>query len=186
MHAQVPVLIIIGPVGIGKSSTADALSEALEYDHALPHAVVDLDHVRRGFPPPQDDPFNKELGFSNLAAVWSNYRSHGAKCLIIPSVMESQADLNEIRRSVPGAELFLVRLVASLEVNHARIRGREKTFESLNWHLRRSAQLAAELAVKKLEHVVVDAENKPPSEIAREIIRRWGIVEWHRSTEDGS
>ncbi|SEM79586.1 hypothetical protein [Paenibacillus sp. OV219] len=175
----VPVLNIIGPVGIGKSSTADAISEFLEYDHALPHAVVDLDHVRRGFPPPKDDPFNKVLGFNNLAAVWNNYRSFGAKCLIIPSVMESDEDLNKIRLSVPGADLFLVRLVASLDVNHARIRGREKTVDSLNWHLKRSTQLAEELAVKKLEHVVVDTENKSPSEIAREIIRKWGIVEWH-------
>lgn len=177
MNTQVPVLNIIGPVGIGKSSTADAISEILEYDHSLPHAVVDLDHVRRGFPPPGDDPFNKELGFLNLAAVWKNYHSFGAKCLIIPSVMESNEDLNRIRLSVPGADIFIVRLVASLEVNHARIRGREKTVDSLNWHLQRSTQLAEELAVKKLEHVVVNTENMSAPEIAREIIRHWGIVE---------
>ncbi|REE88513.1 adenylylsulfate kinase-like enzyme [Paenibacillus taihuensis] len=176
MNTQVPVLNIIGPVGIGKSSTANAISEVLEYDHAHLHAVVDLDHVRRGFPPPEDDPFNKELGFQNLASVWSNYRSFGAKCLIIPSVMESNEDLNKIRRAVPGADIFIVRLVASLDVNHARIRGREKSIDSLNWHLQRSTQLAEELAVKKLEHVVVDTENKSPNEIALEIIRKWGIV----------
>ncbi|AZN41774.1 hypothetical protein [Paenibacillus albus] len=184
MNSQVPVLNIIGPVGIGKSSTADAISEVLEYDHALPHAVVDLDHVRRGFPPPEGDPFNRELGFHNLAAVWNNYRSFGAKCLIIPSVMEGNEDLDKLRRSVPGADLFIVRLTAPLEVNHARIRGREKTEDSLNWHLKRSAQLAEELAAKKLEHIVVDAETKSPSEIAREIIREWGIVEWHGSSVD--
>ncbi|MBB3112404.1 hypothetical protein FHS18_004505 [Paenibacillus phyllosphaerae] len=183
MHTQerVPVLNIIGPVGIGKSSAADAISETLEYDYSIPHAVVDLDHVRRSFPPPSEDPFNMELGFRNLAAVWSNYRAMGAKCLIIPSVMESNEHLDKIRLAVPGADVFVVRLVAPLEVNHARIRGREKTVASLNWHLQRSAQLAEELAKKQLEHIIVDTESKLPSDIGREIIRKWGIVEWHGS-----
>ncbi|RAP78551.1 hypothetical protein [Paenibacillus montanisoli] len=178
-ESLVPVLNIIGPVGIGKSSTADAISEILEYDYSLPHAVVDLDHVRRAFPPPSEDTFNMELGFKNLAAVWNNYRSVGAKCLIIPSVMESKEHLDKMRNSVPGADIFVVRLVASLEVNHARIRGREKTIDSLNWHLQRSTQLAKELAQKKLEQAIVDTENKSPSDIGREIIGKWGIVEWH-------
>lgn len=173
----VPVLNIIGPCGIGKSSTADAISEILEYDFAFPHAVVDLDHVRRAFPPPTDDPFNMELGFKNLAAVWNNYRLAGAKCLIIPSVMESREHLDQLRMSVPGADIFVVRLTASLEVNHARIRGREKSIESLNWHLQRSTQLAEELAQKKLEHEIVDTEGKQPSDIGREIIRKWEIIE---------
>lgn len=177
----VPVLNIIGPVGIGKSSTADAISEILGHDYALPHAVVDLDYVRHAYPAPREDPFNMELGFKNLAAVWNNYRSIGAKCLIIPSVMESREHLDKLRMSVPGADIFVVRLVASLEVNHARIRGREKTVDSLNWHLQRSTQLNKELAQKKLEHVIVDTESKLPSDIGREIIRKWGIVEWHGS-----
>ncbi|SFD85055.1 hypothetical protein SAMN05216378_1731 [Paenibacillus catalpae] len=182
MNMQVPVLNIIGPVGIGKSSAADAISEMLEHDYALPHAVVDLDHVRRGFPAPSEDPFNMELGFKNLAAVWNNYRSIGAKCLIIPSVMESREHLDKMRLSIPGADIFVVRLVASLEVNHDRIRGREKTLDSLNWHLQRSTQLAEELSQKNLENVIVDTEGKLPTDIGREIILKWGIIERYGST----
>ncbi|WP_308635773.1 P-loop NTPase family protein [Paenibacillus silvisoli] len=175
----VPILNIIGPVGIGKSTTAQAISEILEYDHTLPHSVVDLDYVRSAFPERSEDPFNMELGFRNLAAVWSNYRAVGSKCLIIPSVMENEEHLDKLRKAVPGADIFVVRLVAPLEVNHDRIRGREKTVNSLNWHLQRSTQLSRELAEKKLEHATVDTENKQPAEIAREIVSRWGIVEWY-------
>ncbi len=177
LEQHVPVLNIIGPVGIGKSSAADAISEILQYEYAYPHAVVDLDHVRRAYPAPSEDRFNMELGFNNLAAVWRNYCRAGAKCLIIPSVMESAEHLERICVAVPGAQLFVVRLVASLEVNHARIRGREKEINSLNWHLQRSTQLSRELAEKRLEHVLVDTEGKLPSDIGREIIGKWGIVE---------
>lgn len=177
----VPVLNIIGPVGIGKSSSADAISELLEYEYMVPHAVVDLDHVRRAYPATTQDPFNMELGFKNLAVVWKNYQDVGAKCLIVPSVMESREHLEKLRACVPGADIFVVRLVASLEVNHARIRGREKTVDSLNWHLQRSTQLAKELAEKKLEKVIIDTEGKQPSDIGREIIHKWGIAEWSSS-----
>lgn len=169
----VPVLNIIGPVGIGKSSVADAISEILESEYMFPHAVVDLDHVRRASPTPTEDPFHMELGFKNLAALWNNYQSVGAKCLIVPSVMESTEHLDKLRLSVPGADVFVVRLVASLEVNHARIRGRETDADSLNWHLRRSTQLARELAEKKLEDIIVDTDSKETLEIGREIIAQW-------------
>ena len=63
------------------------------------------------------------LGFRNLAAVWQNYRDAGARCLIIPSLLDSD-DQAELRKAVPGADIYVVRLVAPLAVNHDRIRGR--------------------------------------------------------------
>ena len=176
-NLTVPILNIIGPVGIGKSTSADAISDILRDVYEIPHAVVDLDDIRRAHPAPEEDRFHMELGFKNLAAIWQNYQEVGAKCLIIPSVMENQAHLDKISMSVPGADLFVVRLVSSLEVNHERIRGREKTVDSLNWHLKRSTQLAKELSEKKLENVIVDTEGKQPSDIAQEIINKWGVVE---------
>lgn len=180
-NRTVPVLNIIGPVGIGKSTCADTISDILIDVYEIPHAVVDLDDVRRAHPAPKEDSFHMELGFRNLAAIWQNYQEAGAKCLIIPSVMENQAHLDKIRMSVPGADLFVVRLSSSLEVNHERIRGREKTVDSLNWHLNRSTQLAQELSEKKLENIIVDTEGKQPSDIAREIINKWRVVEWFNS-----
>lgn len=91
--------------------------------------------------------------------------------------MESEEHLDKIREAVPGADVFVVRLVASLEVNHARIRDREKKIDSLNCHLQRSTQLAKELAEKKLENIIIDTDGHLPEDIGREIIRKWGIVE---------
>ncbi|HJQ08149.1 MAG TPA: hypothetical protein VJ836_01555 [Candidatus Saccharimonadales bacterium] len=178
---SVPVLNIIGPVGIGKTSVAFAISDILQSDHdeVLPHALIDLDDVRREWPAPEGDRFNMTLGFKNLAAVWRNYQEAGAKCLIIPSVMESPDDFDKIRVAVPGADIFVVRLVAPLHVNHERIRGREKSEGGLTWHLERSTQLARELEEKKLEHITIDTEGRQPDEIAREIVKHWGVLNRH-------
>lgn len=82
----IPVLNIIGPVGIGKTSVAFAISDIFQYDYSqvLPHALIDLDDVRHAWPAPENDPFNMELGFKNLASVWRSYEEAGAKCLIYP------------------------------------------------------------------------------------------------------
>jgi adenylylsulfate kinase len=44
------------------------------------------------------------LGFRNLAAVWQNYRDAGARCLIIPSLLDFD-DQAEVRKAVPGADI---------------------------------------------------------------------------------
>ena len=45
MLAKTPIAVISGPVGVGKSSTADELSEIMENDE-VPHTYIDLDHLR--------------------------------------------------------------------------------------------------------------------------------------------
>ena len=184
----IPVLNIIGPVGIGKTSVAFAISDLFQYDYdeVFPHAVIDLDDVRREWPAPKDDPFNMAVGFKNLAVVWKNYQEAGSKCLIIPSVMETPENFDEIRNAVPGADIFVVRLTAPLHINHERIRGRENTENGLKWHLDRSTQLAQELAEKKLEHITLETEGKQPNEIAKEIVEHWGVLERCNVKTNGS
>ncbi|HEU4966351.1 MAG TPA: adenylyl-sulfate kinase [Candidatus Saccharimonadales bacterium] len=53
--SAIQVLIITGPVGVGKSSTAMAVSEILQ-DRAISHAVVDMDYLRSAYPRPEHDP----------------------------------------------------------------------------------------------------------------------------------
>lgn len=171
------MLVINGPVGIGKSSAAEAVSRILAEKYALSHALVDLDDIRSAFPRPQNDPFHMSLGFKNLAAIWPNYREAGARCLIVPSVMEHASDLDQVRSAVPGALLFVVRLTASLKINHDRIRGRETGAESLVWHLNRSTQLAVELEASRLEDCIIETDQKTAVEVAREILGRWEVLD---------
>jgi adenylylsulfate kinase len=186
MQTTVPVLNIIGPVGIGKSTVADAISEIFRSDYALPHAVIDLDHIRRCYPAPDDDVFHIALGFTNMAAIWKNYVAAGARRLIIPSLMGGADNAGSIRRAVPGAETLVARLTAPLDVIHDRIRAREVTERSLDWNLRRATDLVASLPGDRPGDVTVATEGRRPAEIAREIIATWGVPAAAGSDAPGS
>lgn len=177
---EVPVLVINGPVGIGKSSVAEAISRLLKQE-SVAHAVVDLDYIRACYPAPGDDYFNMELGFRNLAAIWRNYHLAGAKCLIIPSVIETPKEMGKIKRAVPGAKIFMVRLTSSQSINNFRIKNRETNKDALEWHLARSAQLAKQLGISKLEDEVIYTEDKLPEDLASEILSLWQMtgMSWH-------
>jgi adenylylsulfate kinase len=67
--STVPVLLITGPVGVGKTRTASAASELLN-ERGIPHACVDLPQISKAFPARDDDPWNEELAHRNLACMW--------------------------------------------------------------------------------------------------------------------
>lgn len=168
---KVQVLIIIGPVGIGKTSIADAISEILS-EKSIHHAVIDLDHLRYAFPRPSTDWFHTKLGYKNLAAVWKNYQEVGVKCIIIPNVLEDREDIKHIEEAIPGAVVTVVRLTAPIETIHNRIKGREKSEKSLNWHLNRAVELNNKLEGKNVEDFTVSTENKSIKEIAEEVLEK--------------
>ncbi len=68
-------LLVNGTVGSGTSTTAEEVGRLLA-ERGTPHAVVDLDALRRAWPAPPDDPFHGELELANLAAVAA---VHGAR-----------------------------------------------------------------------------------------------------------
>jgi deoxyadenosine/deoxycytidine kinase len=82
----VPVLIITGPVGVGKTTVALEVNELLRARGVL-HAVVDLDSLAWVYPTPPGDPYNNGLAFRNLAAVWANYAAAGAQRLVLARVV---------------------------------------------------------------------------------------------------
>jgi len=74
---HIPVIVVTGPVGVGKSSVAAAMSQLLDQT-GMPHALIDLDALRWCHPSPAHDPFHIALGLRNLAAVWTNYHAANA------------------------------------------------------------------------------------------------------------
>jgi predicted ABC-type ATPase len=76
MTEPIRVLILNGPVGVGKSTIANTVSEVLE-QRGVPHALVEMDYLAAAYPRPDDDPFHQELAVRNLAAVWANFRAAG-------------------------------------------------------------------------------------------------------------
>src|SRR5690242_16444029 len=105
------VLVLTGPVGVGKTAVAAEISNRLR-DMQVPHALVDMDWLRECHPSPPHDPFHTVLGLRNLAAVWTNYRTAGAARLIIVDIIETRSALNDYRAAIPNARITIIMLTA--------------------------------------------------------------------------
>jgi hypothetical protein len=163
-----PVLLLTGPVGVGKTTVASVLSTML-IERRVSHALIDVDWLRWAHPAPSDDPFHERLGLHNLAMLWNNYRAAGMRRLILIDIVETPAALVRYRRALPGAETTLVRLHAPLPTLHARLAQRE-IGASLDWHRQRAAELAPLMEQAALEDRRVDTEGKLAGEIAEDLL----------------
>ena len=168
MDMTVPVVVINGPVGVGKSSVLGEVSDLLA-EAGIAHCSLDLDALSQTFPSPEDDPFNLLLATNNLRAVWANAAAAGAERLVLASVVESEAHLQMMMSAVPDAEPFVCRLCAPVAVLHQRLRRRE-IGSALDWHLYRAGELAEILEDSGVGDVVIDTSDRPLRDIATEIL----------------
>ncbi|MFL5806219.1 MAG: hypothetical protein ACJ8CR_31375 [Roseiflexaceae bacterium] len=167
--AAIAVLVLTGPVGVGKTSVAVALSELLN-ERSVAHAAIDMDWLRWCHPSPPHDPFQMQLGLHNLAAVWANYRGAGATRLVLADIVETRATLTGYRGAIPGAAITVVRLHATLPTLHARLAQREAG-ASLRWHQRRAGELAAQLERDALEDLCIDTEGRAIGDVAATLLK---------------
>jgi adenylylsulfate kinase-like enzyme len=166
----IPVLVLTGPICVGKTTVAAEVSEGLDAA-GIAHAIVDIDSLRWCYPRPSNDPFRVALAMRNLAAVWANFRGAGATRLIVADVVEARDHLDRYRVAVPGAEIVVVRLTASLSTLTLRVQRREQGL-GLARHLQRVSELANLMERTAVEDILVPVDGKTVGEIAREVLMR--------------
>lgn len=166
----VPVLLISGPIGAGKTTVA---TEAVKLvaEAGIRVAGVDMDALTEVWPRPADDRFNSRLGLRNLAGVWRNAQDMGATRLVVARVIESRAALDGFRDAVPGAEITLVGLRARQETLLERVRVRE-VGAARQWHLDRVLELSRQMDEAAADDFVVWTDGREVVDVAREVLRR--------------
>jgi len=165
-------LFLNGTVGVGKTTTAQAVSQALE--GRVPHAVIDTDTLRTRWPAPSGDPFDLELELRNLAALSANYRAAGSIGLIVSGVIEDRDTAKRYVEAISSGnsdvKFVLVRLTAPLDVIARRIEARHHdSQEDRDWHLARAPELDAILSSAGFDEVLVNT-HRPLNEVVEELL----------------
>lgn len=115
------IIVLNGPLGIGKSTLADALTESL--DHCV---MLDGDHLVAAHPPPNDE---IEHLHSTIALLVAHHRSVGYRHFVIDHLWSTPAGLADLRRRLlevdPEAAIHCFLLTLPPDENLRRIRRRQ-------------------------------------------------------------
>lgn len=160
----VPILLVTGPVGVGKTSVAFEMMEVLE-EHDVAHAFFDVDGLTYFHPKPADDRFGERFAITALSTLFPQLQSQGIERLILARVLWERDSLSRYEQAIPGAEITVVRLTAPLSIVEERIRGRE-VGTSVDWYLARAAELDAHWSKNPVEDLLVETSGRSVREIA--------------------
>jgi len=161
------LVIISGPVGVGKTTTGEELSAILEAE-GVGHTFIDLDGLSKTYPRPMDDRFGEDLALKNLRAVWTHSREMGTRNLIVARVIETAAGAERIAQSVDASNSIIIQLNASDSHLLSRVRKRE-IGSGTDWHERRAIELARKFQRLSVAHIKIDTDERSIGSIAREI-----------------
>lgn len=164
---EMNLVILSGPIGVGKTTVAEELSGILEAE-GIGHTLIDLDGLSKTFPRPRGDAFGEQIALKNLADVWSNARQLGVKNLIIARVVETRSGAERIAAAVNAPIGCIVQLNASNSTLLARVRIRE-IGAARTWHERRALELSSAMQSNSIADVQVDTDGKTAPEVASEI-----------------
>ena len=170
-------VLVSGTVGVGKSVTADRIGYWLRAER-LPHAVIDLDEIRRYWPTPSDDPFGFEIGLRNLQPMVANYLATGVQRLVLAGVCESRSARDRYETTI-GVPQVVCRLRAPLAVLQSRLRRRHIDDPTgLAWHLARAEELDVILDAANVADVEVATDMRTAKEVAAETLAAigWSIA----------
>jgi hypothetical protein len=164
----VPILLVTGPVGVGKTSVAFEMGELLAAADVA-YAFFDVDGLTYFHPRPPDDRFGEHFAVAALGSLFPKLQAQGVDRLILARVLERREALARYESAIPGATITVVRLTAPLAVIEERIRSRE-IGAALDWHLARAAELEAHWAANPVEDHLVDTNARSVRSIAQEVL----------------
>lgn len=165
---RVPLLLVIGPPAVGKSSVAREVSELLA-GARIAFAYADRDDFGiNGLL--HEDPLLglNELLHARVAA--------GAQRLVVAWRVESALELTRFRVAMGWTDIKVCRLRAEPDALLARIGAGEESFQRL--HLQTLAlEIAPRLERQAPEDILLTTDDAPPRAVAMRAYRQWTMLD---------
>ena len=175
MEQPVPVVVVTGTIGVGKTTVATTMSELL-HDRGIRHGLLEVDWLGGVYPAPDpDDPYSTAFAMKNLAAIWPHYLEVGITRAIVTMTLEDLEELADLRTALGSPALTTVRLEASEATRAERIRRRELG-ELRQLFLEKTGPLAEQMERFGIGDLVVGNDKRTPQQVATEILTSIGWI----------
>ena len=126
------IVVLNGPLGIGKSTLAEALAESIESC-----VMLDGDHLVAANPPADDE---REHLHSTLALLVGHHRGFGYRHFVIDHLWRSPEELADLRRRLAGLDpdlrCFLLTLPADENLRRIERRAAPRTIDEREFEQR--------------------------------------------------
>jgi hypothetical protein len=130
------IVVLNGPLGIGKSTLAEALAESI--DRCV---MLDGDHLAAANPPAHDE---QEHLHSTIALLVGHHRRFGYRNFVIDHLWRSAAELADLRRRLvdldPDIRCFLLTLPADENLRRIERRAAARVIDEREFELRTFAE----------------------------------------------
>jgi adenylylsulfate kinase-like enzyme len=164
---MIPLLWLCGPPGVGKTTVAWQIFSRL-IRAGVAAAYVDIDQLGISHPEPISDPGRHRMNVSNLSAVVANFRSAGARCVVVSGVTDPNHGV--VRDQLPGAVLTVCRLRADRGELVRRFVSRPGDIDQVNDVIREADGLDR----TSFAHACIDTTGLAVADVTRLVLERTG------------
>jgi thymidylate kinase len=167
------IIVLNGPLGIGKSTLAEVLTESIDSC-----VMLDGDHLITANPAPADE---RNYLHATIALLVEHHRRHGYRHFVIDHVWHSRAEIDDLRQRLiaidPDADIRCVLLTLPVDENLRRIAQRQgaRAIDEREFELRTFAEEHAILAQASDVGEPFDV-SAPPSELVALMLGRLGLA----------
>ena len=166
------IIVLNGPLGIGKSTLAEALAESIDGC-----VMLDGDFLVAANPAHRDE---IEHLHSTIALLVSHHREFGYQHFVINHIWRSPAELDDLRRRLvaadPDIHVFLLTLSADENVSRIERRAGAREFDELDWEKKAVGEERAALAANTAGIGEPFDVADPPTVLVQRMLRRLNIV----------
>lgn len=169
------ILLLNGPLGIGKSTLAEALMERVGGC-----VMLDGDHLAALNPPPPDETAYLHATIGMLVA---HHRRAGYRHFVVDHLWRTRAELDDLRRRLcdacPDLDIHCLLLALPLAENLRRIERRQaaRALDEREFELRTVAEERALLAAAAGDALGEPFDvSEPPDVLVERIVERFGLA----------